>query len=74
MAENGAVPALDILICVQGAAFLEQVCCPSMNLQLHRYAHLPHRVAVHLDHRFVVAADNQQRGRLHMAARCERFP
>ena len=34
MAENGAVPALDILICVQGAAFLEQVCCPSTILQL----------------------------------------
>ena len=36
MAENGAAPALDILICVQGVALIGQVCRPRYDSQLHR--------------------------------------
>jgi hypothetical protein len=46
------------------AALIEQVCRSRHDFEFHRGTHPPHRVSVHLIHRFVIPTDNQQRRRL----------
>jgi hypothetical protein len=48
----------------QSARLLEQVRGTWNDLEFDSRLHLPHGIAIHLDDRFIVAADNEQRGRL----------